>query len=125
KAILAAGAGQTPGMVLWIGDSLTRHPALGTWAQIGAGKTAEDQTITNWMHAGLSPQSIDSVDGFALATPYICPARSYTVGDGLGAWDFMGSGMPASTDPATARQLLQNCSTYPNALNLTTMLAAL
>ena len=91
KAILAGGTGQTPGLVLWIGDSLTRDPALGAWAQSGAGKTAEDQMITNWMHAGLSPQSIDSIDGFALATPYFCSARSYTVGDGLGAWDFMGA----------------------------------
>ena len=77
------------------------------------------------MHAGLSPQSIDSIDGFALATPYFCSARSYTVGDGLGAWHFMGTGMPADTNPATARQKLQDCTTYPNALNLTTMLAAL
>ena len=120
KAILAGGTGQTPGLVLWIGDSLTRDPALGAWAQRGAGKTAEDQAITNWMHAGLSPQSIDSIDGFALATPYFCSARSYTVGDSLGAWDFMGSSsMPADTNPATARQKLQDCATYPNALNLT------
>jgi hypothetical protein len=126
KAILAGGTGQTVGLVLWIGDSLTRDAALGTWAQRGAGKTAEDQAITAWMHAGLSPQSIDSIDGFALATPYFCSARSYTVGDGLGAWHFMGSSsMPADTDPATARQKLQNCTAYPNALNLTTMLAAL
>ena len=41
-----------PGLVLWIGDSLTRDPALGAWAQSGAGKTARDQAITNWMHAG-------------------------------------------------------------------------
>ena len=33
KAILAGGSGQVPGMVLWIGDSLTRDPALGAWAQ--------------------------------------------------------------------------------------------
>ena len=125
KAILAGGTGQMPGLVLWIGDSLTRDPALGAWAQSGAGKTAEDQAITNWMHAGLSPQSIDSIDGFALATPYFCSARSYTVGDGLGAWHFMGTGMPADTNPATAQQKLQDCTTYPNALNLTTMLAAL
>ena len=110
KAILAAGTGQVPGMVLWIGDSLTRHPAMGAWAQSGAGKTAEDQMITTWMHAGLSPQSIDSVDGFALATPYFCSARSYTVGDGLGSWHFMGSGMPADTNPTTAKQKLQNCT---------------
>ncbi len=72
KAILAAGTGQVPGMVMWIGDSLTRDPALGAWAQSGAGKTAEDQMIANWMHAGQSPQGIDSIDGFALATPYFC-----------------------------------------------------
>jgi hypothetical protein len=125
KAILAGGSGQA-GLVLWIGDSLTRDPALGEWAQRGAGKTTEDQMITGWMHAGLSPQSIDSLDGFALATPYFCPARSFTVGDGLGAWDFMGtSSMPADSNPATARQKLLDCATYPNALNLTTMLAAL
>jgi len=125
KTILAGGSG-VPGLVLWIGDSLTRDRALGEWAQRGAGKTVQDQAITDWMHAGLSPQSIDSIDGFALATPYFCTARSYTVGDGLGAWDFMGSSsMPADSDPATARQKLQNCTTYPNALNLTTMLAAL
>ena len=124
KAILAGGTGE-PGLVLWIGDSLTRDPALGAWAQSGAGKTASDQTITDWMHAGLSPQGIDSLDGFALATPYFCPARSFTVGDGLGAWDFMGTSMPADSNPPTARQKLLDCATYPNALNLTTMLAGL
>ncbi len=126
KAILAGGSGQTPGMVLWIGDSLTRDPALGAWAQRGDGKAADDQMITTWMHAGLSPQSIDSIDGFALATPYICSARSFTVGDGLGAWDFNGSsGMPAVTDPTTARQILLDCNTYSNGLTLTTILAAI
>jgi uncharacterized protein DUF4082/Big-like domain-containing protein/PASTA domain-containing protein/G8 domain-containing protein len=124
KAILAGGSGQ-PGMVMWIGDSLTRDPALGAWAQSGAGKTADDQAITNWMHAGLSPQSIDSVDGFALAAPYFCSARSFTVGDSLGSWDFMGGSMPADTNPATARQKLLDCTTYPRALNLYTLLAGL
>jgi len=125
KAILAGGS-QVPGLVLWIGDSLTRDPALGAWAQNGAGKTTEDQMITTWMHAGMSPQSIDSIDGFALATPYICSARSFTVGDGLGAWDFMGSsGMPSVTNPTTARQILLDCSTYSNGLDLTTILAAI
>jgi hypothetical protein len=125
KAILAGGTGQTAGLVLWIGDSLTRDPAMGAWAQGSSGKTADDQVITAWMHAGVSPQSIDSIDGFALAAPYVCPARSYTVGDSLGAWDFMGGSMPADTNPATAREKLQDCITYPRALNLHTMLAAL
>ena len=124
KAILAGGS-QVEGMVIWVGDSLTRGPAMGAWAQRGSGKTADDQTITNWMHAGLSPQSVSSIDGFALAAPYICSARSYTVGDGLGAWDFMGTAMPTDTNPTTARQKLENCTAYPNALNLTTILAAI
>jgi len=54
KNILAGGTGQTAGLVLWIGDSLTRNPAMGAWAQRGAGKTPDDQMITDWMHAGLS-----------------------------------------------------------------------
>ena len=124
RAILAGGD-QTPGMVLWIGDSLTRHPAMGAWAQRGQGKTAEDQMITGWMHASDAPQSVSSIDGFALATPYFCSARSYTVGDGLGAWDFMGTGMPVDLNPVTARQKLQDCATYSNALNLTTILTAI
>jgi hypothetical protein len=122
---ILSGGNQVQGLVIWLGDSLTRSAALGAWAQRGSGKTTEDQLITNWMHAGLSPQSVDSIDGFALATPYFCSARSYTVGDGLGAWDFLGSGMPADTNPATARQKLQNCSAYPNILNLTTILTAI
>ena len=131
KAILAGGSGQVPGLVLWIGDSLTRKPALGDWAQRGDGKTAEDQMITAWMNASASPlpppaQRIDSIDGFALATPYFCPARSFTVGDGLGAWDFNGSsGMPAVTDPTMARQILLDCQTYSNGLTLVTILAAI
>lgn len=122
---IVSGGTQVEGMVLWIGDSLTRGHGLGAWAQGGAGKTAEDAAITTWMHAGLSPQSIESIDGFALATPYVCSNRSYTVGDGLGAWDFLGSGMPAETDPVAARSVLEDCGSYPNAINLTTMLAAL
>jgi len=125
RTILTGATNQVPGMVLWIGDSLTHGGGMGAWAQRGDGKTAEDQAITAWMHAGTSPQSIDSIDGFALASPYICSSRSYTVGDGLGSWDFMGSGMPADTNPTTARAKLQNCTAYPNALNLTTILAAI
>jgi hypothetical protein len=126
KAILANGTGQVPGMVLWIGDSLTRSTAMGAWAQNGAGKTTEDQAITAWMHAGQSPQSLDSVDGFALATPYFCSNRSYTVGDGLGSWHFMdNAGMPDDTNPTTARQKLANCTAYPNDLSLVTMLSGL
>lgn len=124
KAILAGG-NQVEGMVLWIGDSLTHGGGLGAWAQQASGKTAEDTAITDWMHAGQSPQSVSSVDGFALSNPYFCSSRSYTVGDSLGAWDFMGTSMPADTNPTTARSRMQNCTAHPNAINLVTMLAAL
>jgi hypothetical protein len=126
KDILAANPGQTAGMVLWIGDSLTRDAAMGAWAQSGSGKTTTDSAITTWMHAGQSAQSVTSIDGFALAAPYFCSARSYTVGDGLGSWDFMGScGMPADTNQTTARTKLNDCATYNNCLHLTTMLHGL
>lgn len=124
KSILAGG-NQVEGMVLWIGDSLTHGGGLGAWAQRGSGKTAEDIAITNWMHAGQSPQSISSIDGFALSNPYVCSSRSYTAGDSLGAWNFMGSSMPTQTDPALARQVMADCATHSNAINLLTMLAAL
>src|SRR5215212_6814236 len=92
---------------------------------MGAARRRQDPAITDWMHAGQSPQGIDSIDGFALATPYICSARSFTVGDGLGSWNFMGSSMPTDTNPTTAKQKLLDCASYSNALNLRTMLAAL
>jgi hypothetical protein len=122
KAILGSRAGKTDGFLLWIGDSLTRNPALGAWAQNGAGRTPEDLMIVNWMHASTAPVSLTSKDGFRLAAPYICSARSYTVGDGLGAWHFMGTGMPPDTNYTTAAQKLQNCTTYPNILNLQTII---
>jgi len=124
KRILAGG-NQVEGLVLWIGDSLTRGYGLGAWAQNGEGKTPSDQMITEWMHAGHSPQSVNSIDGFALASPYICDSRSYTVGDGRGAWDFMGTGMPLTEDPVEAQALLNNCVNYPNNINLITMLSGL
>ena len=131
-----------------VGDQRQKHPGGRRYGS-GTGPGAADRRLVDpWRRArrvgskwrgqdpsgsddhrvdacGLSPQSIDSIDGFALATPYFCPSRSYTVGDGLGAWDFLGTAMPADPNPTTARQKLQNCTAYPNALNLTTMLAGL
>jgi hypothetical protein len=126
KWILHSNSGQVEGMVIHIGDSLSRHPSMGAWAQSGAGKTAEDVAICNWMHAGASSQAVDSIDGFALAAPYFCAARSYTVGDGRGAWDFRGlGGMPDITDQTQARAVMEDCGTYPNDISLITMLSAL
>jgi hypothetical protein len=124
KAILAGGTGKTPGFTLLLGDSLTHGVGLTAWARNSAGKTAEDAMITQWLHASPAPADINSKDGFGLSNPYICASRSFTVGDGLGAWDLLGSGMPRDDNLATARQKLLDCATYPNALNIYTILAA-
>ncbi len=123
-AMVAGATGKTEGFTLFLGDSLTRGPGLAAWAQNGEGKTAEDVMITEWMHASTDPIDFDSKDGFGLATPYICSARSYTVGDSLGAWDLMSEWMPTATSQAEARQLLADCATYPNGLNIRTIVMA-
>lgn len=126
KAILAGGTNKTPGFTLLLGDSLTRGYGLTAWAQNGAGKTSEDVMITQWLRASPAVADINSKDGFGLSNPYICSARSFTVGDGLGAWDLLGltGGMPRDDNFTTARQKLLNCGAYPNALNIYTILAA-
>jgi hypothetical protein len=122
---VASGNAKKPGFLLWIGDSLSRGPAMGAWARGGAGKTPSDMMITQWMGASTAVGTIDSVDGFALASPYICSARSFTVGDGQGAWHFLGAGnMPADSNYTTAREKLLNCANYSNNISLETMLTA-
>lgn len=126
KAILAGATNKTPGFTLLLGDSLTHGYGLTAWAQNGSGKTAEDRMITQWLHAGPAIATIDSKDGFALSNPYICASRSFTVGDGLGAWDLIGlsGSMPRDDNFTTARQKLLDCASYQNALNIYTILAA-
>jgi hypothetical protein len=124
KAILAGGTNKTPGFTLLLGDSLTHGIGLTAWAQNGAGKTAEDAMITQWLRASPATADVNSKDGFGLSNPYICASRSFTVGDGLGAWDVLGSGMPRDDNLTTARQKLLDCGSYPNALNIYTILAA-
>ncbi len=124
RAIIRGGTGKTPGFAIYLGDSLTRGAAFAGWARGGDGKTAEDVAITEWLHASEDPITIDSKDGFGLATPYICAHRSYTVGDGLGAWHLIGKQGPVEPDPVLAREVILDCATYPNALRLVTILAA-
>jgi hypothetical protein len=130
KAILAGGTNKTPGFTLLLGDSLTHGYGFTKWAQEGAGKTAEDAMITQWMHAGPASatpsQRINSKDGFALSNPYFCNARSFTVGDGLGAWHVLGKygGMLPDNNFTTARQKLLDCAAQQNSLNIYTILAA-
>ncbi len=123
--ILANAADQTAGMVIHLSDSLSRETAFGAWAQNGAGKTAEDVAICEWLHADLGEaQAVTSDDGFKLAHPYFCSGRAYTVVDGAGPWDFNAlSGMPRTTVQATARSHMDNC-TY-GGVDIVTLLAAI
>ncbi|OHA89224.1 MAG: hypothetical protein A3C70_00020 [Candidatus Zambryskibacteria bacterium RIFCSPHIGHO2_02_FULL_43_14] len=123
KSILA-GSNKIQGFLLHLGDSLTRDYSYGAWARAGNGKTVEDKMITQWLHASPAPATINSYDGFALATEYHCPSRSRTVGDGRGTWDFLGTSMPADTNSVTAKQKLEDCASYPSSLNITTIVSA-
>ncbi len=127
KSILSNATDQVEGMVIHIGDSLCRNTAYGAWAQDGLGKTTDDIAICDWIHADLlSAQSVTSIDGFKLAHPYFCAARSYTVGDGRGPWHFIdGVGMPSETDQATARSMLDDCGSYSNDIDLVTLIAGI
>ena len=54
KAYHAAwsGAGADEGIILHFGDSITYANQYTAWMRGGAGKTAADNTLTTWMHAG-------------------------------------------------------------------------
>ncbi len=121
----------TPGMTLFVGDSLTGgSSAMAAWVRFGEGKTPEDEEILDWMLIGDDDIDAQSQDGFGLATPYHCPSRSYTVGDGLGAWHFLPTHctydgcMPTAKTQQEAIELLDDCSGYPNMLNIETVLTA-
>jgi len=62
KKILEKFTG-TEGVVLHLGDSITRAPNYGAWALRGAGKTEADKHILEWMHCGKE----DETDGWFLA----------------------------------------------------------
>ena len=62
KEILKKFTGKQ-GVVLHLGDSITRGAGYGAWALGGKGKTDEDKKILEWMHCGAK----DDTDGWTLA----------------------------------------------------------
>ncbi|HTL51086.1 MAG TPA: SGNH/GDSL hydrolase family protein [Planctomycetota bacterium] len=62
KEILKKFTGK-PGVVLHLGDSITRGSSYGAWALEGKGQTDADKKILQWMHAGAK----DDTDGWTLA----------------------------------------------------------
>lgn len=61
---IAGGFRGRPGMVMHLGDSITRDPAYAAWALRGPNKTAEEEEACRWMRAGHANDS----DGWHLAT---------------------------------------------------------
>lgn len=79
RQVAARGEGR-PGVVLHVGDSLTYSNPYGQWARFGAGKTAEDKAILEWMHTGTD----DDHDGWWLCRfDHPDGGRSYTAAGGL------------------------------------------
>lgn len=79
RQVAARGIGR-PGVVLHIGDSMTYSNPYGQWARAGAGKTADDKAVLEWMHTGAD----NDLDGWWLCRfDHPDGGRSYTAAGGL------------------------------------------
>ncbi len=67
------------GVVIHVGGSMTIANPYTTWARNGKGRTAEDQAILKWMHAGTN----DKTDGWWLCRTELEHYRAYTSESGL------------------------------------------
>lgn len=84
----------TEGVVLHIGDSITYANPYGQWARHGKGKTAADEAILKWMHAGAG----DATDGWHLAAVDRPGGRSETAAGGIRADEMLAgtkAGLPS------------------------------
>src|SRR5260370_12377565 len=78
-----------PGVVLYIGDSITYSNPYGQWARAGKGKTAEDSAILAWMHTGAD----NDTDGWWLARfDHPEGGRSHTACSGIRADEMLAGG---------------------------------
>jgi hypothetical protein len=78
KTVAARFAGRE-GVVLHVGDSMTYSNNYGRWARLGAGKTARDRAVCEWMHAGAD----NDTDGWFLCRVDRPGYRSDTAAGGL------------------------------------------
>jgi hypothetical protein len=86
---VAARGNGLPGIVLHIGDSLTYSNPYGQWARYGAGKTAADKAVLEWMHTGAD----DDRDGWWLCRfDHPDGGRSYTAAGGLRLEELLAGG---------------------------------
>ena len=87
RAVAAKFKGRE-GVVLHVGDSITYANPYGAWARHGAGRTADELALLQWMHAGAGNDS----DGWWLARFDLPDGRSYTACGGLRADELLAGG---------------------------------
>lgn len=76
------------GVVLHLGDSITYANPYSAWARHGQGKTARDQAILKWMHAGAG----NDTDGWHLASVDRPGNRSETAASGVRSDEYLAGG---------------------------------
>jgi hypothetical protein len=131
RSVLAT-SGKTAGFVLEIGDSITHSAAYGWFPLQGQGKTAEDSQLIDWAHGtswGSDNFSVSNKSGWYLAQADTTSNRGMTSSSGISLEEILsgccngGTNMPASTNPATARQIIAS-PTYSANLQIDTLIAA-
>lgn len=68
-----------PGVVLHVGDSITLDAAYAAWPLSGRGRSAGDDAVLRWLHAGAR----DERDGWWLCSNRLAPKRSATAFAGI------------------------------------------
>ena len=125
-------SGKTAGFVLEIGDSITHSAAYGWFPLQGQGKTAEDSQLIDWAHGtswGSDNFAVSNKSGWYLAQADTTSNRGMTSSSGISLEEILsgccngGTDMPASTNPATARQIIAS-PTYSANLQIDTLIAA-
>jgi hypothetical protein len=131
RALLAT-PGKTAGFVLEIGDSITHARAYSAWAIQGQGMTADDALVAAWARSmtwSSTNTDTTSKNGWYLTGADTTTQRGMTSSDGLSTGELVtgccnnGPTMPATADPAIARQLISNAS-YPGNIQIDTLVAA-
>lgn len=87
-AKVAAKSAARPGVVLHLGDSITYANPYSAWARRGKGRTAQDQALLKWMHAGEG----NDLDGWHLASVDRPGNRSETAASGVRSDEFITGG---------------------------------
>jgi len=90
-AWVAGGIG-SDGFLVRLGDSITYANPSGQWPRYGAGKTADDIAICNWMHANAGGTGNVSVDGWYLSAEDMPGGRSYTAESGIRTGQYLTGG---------------------------------